>query len=99
MSGIHSKVFYNNRLAKVGSLTMINSTKGTLVLLLEKRAVPNITEKMDELKESGEFNSFCILIGDVHAEAVMYIVERTTEPENVFQNFDELVTKWILEAS
>jgi hypothetical protein len=58
MSGIHSKVFYNNRLSKVASLTLINSTKGSMVFLIEKRAVPGIAEKMDDLKESGVTSSF-----------------------------------------
>jgi hypothetical protein len=99
MSGIHSKVFYNNRLSKVASLTLINSTKGSMVFLIEKRAVPGIAEKMDDLKESGEFNSFCLHLGDAHAEAVMFIVERTQNPQNVFQDFDELASKWILEGN
>jgi hypothetical protein len=54
---------------------------------------------MDDLKESGEFNSFCLHLGDAHAEAVMFIVERTQNPQNVFQDFDELASKWILEGN
>lgn len=98
MSGMYSKVFYNNKLSKVASLTLINSTKGSMVFLIDKRAVPGIAEKMEELKESGEYNSFCLLLGDSHAEAVMFIVERTQNPLNAYQDFDELATKWILEG-
>ncbi len=98
MSGIQTTVFYNKNLDKVASLTLLDSSTGSMVLLVGRGFFPNIVEVMDELSESREFNSFCFHPGDTsNAETIMFIVNRRQKPNCVFTDFSARFTDWIHE--
>jgi hypothetical protein len=100
MSGIQTRVFYNQNLDKVASLTLLDSSTGSMVFLMGRNFLPNIVEKMDELSESGEFNSYCFHQTDTSfAETIMFIVKRQQGAQCAFTDFSALVTDWIHEMS
>ncbi len=96
-NAIRAKILYTQNLTNIGYLGVKDEARGILLFMISSEAVPNIREKMRDLNDTGDFKCSCVFFGQSERENVIYLLERTENPQNAYDDFCSLLSDWMKE--